>query len=222
MAESGTHERERAAAEARLTGHFADLGQQKHAALLGMWIFIASEVLFFGVLFTLYASYRATYPEAFAEAAKHTDMALGVIMTYVLLTASFLVAAAMHTVRADRKGATALLFLAAAGLAVLFLGLKGWEWYRHFQEGLFPGRYYAFEELEGPGPMAFYMLYYFMTGLHFIHVAVGVVLLAAIGWRARSAYNRYYHTPVEVGGMYWHFVDIVWLFLWPIFYLMRA
>lgn len=209
-------------ANPHLQEHFENLVKQTHAAHLGMWIFLCSEILFFAVLFTLYAAYRATYPEAFAEAARHTDLLLGTTMTYLLLAASFLVALAVGAIRGSRSRAASLLLAGATGLGAVFLALKILEYREHFADGIYPGHYYHFAELPGHGAMAFFTLYYLMTGLHFLHVAVGVALLAWLSWRARrDAYDRDYHTPLELGGMYWHFVDIVWLFLWPVFYLMR-
>lgn len=209
-------------ARERLQEHFQDLESQAHASQLGMWAFLASEVLFFVGLFTLYAAYRATHPRTFSEAVRHTDLWLGSANTYVLLGASLLVALAVHAVRRERPRRASRLLAWAAVLGVLFLGLKGAEYWRHFQEGIFPGAYYAFETLPGRGARAFFTLYYFMTGLHALHVAGGIGVLGWLSWRARrGAYGSEWHTPLELGGMYWHFVDIVWLFLWPMFYLVK-
>ena len=207
---------------AHLKRHFQDLGQQTHAAQLGMWVFLASEVLFFTGFFTLYAAYRITYPEAFARAVEHTDLWLGTANTYILVIASFLVALAVGAIRDDRPKRSSRLLAAASGLGVLFLLLKGIEYVHHFSEGIYPGAYYHLADLPGPGAQVFFSLYYFMTGLHAIHVIGGVILLAALAWRARKgSYSSTWHTPIELGGLYWHFVDIVWLFLWPMFYLMK-
>ena len=215
--------------ESHLKSHYHDLGQQAHAAQLGMWVFLASEVLFFGALFVLYAASRARWPHAFAAAADHTTLFLGTANTYVLVLASWLVAMAVGTIRKSPGGRSrearraALLLGGAAVLGALFLILKAWEYGRHFREGIFPGAYYHFDKLPGPGAEAFFNLYYLMTGLHALHVTGGIVMLSWLAMRARrGAYDGRWHTPLELGGMYWHFVDIVWLFLWPIFYLMRA
>jgi cytochrome c oxidase subunit 3 len=209
-------------ARARLQEHFETLGKQTHAALLGGWIFLASELLFFAALFTLYSGYRAAYPEAFRLASQHTDLMLGTIMTYVLLTASLLVAIAVGALRGERRTLAAVMLAAAALLGALFLGLKLVEYAEHFRDGLYPGRFLDSPALDGRGARIFFTLYYLMTGLHFLHVAGGVVLLSVLAWLTRrGAYCAAYHTPVEVGGLYWHFVDIIWLFLWPMFYLWR-
>jgi cytochrome c oxidase subunit III len=202
--------------------HFEDLEQQAHASHLGMWVFLASEVLFFGVLFTLYAGYRAAFPHQFALAARHSDLLLGTINTYLLLIASFLVATSLAAIKLDRGRLAALLLWGAALLGVVFLAIKLLEYSHHFAEGIYPGRYYTLAELPGRGPMAFFTLYYVTTGLHFLHVAGGVLLLSWIGWRARRGdFDAVWHTPLELSGMYWHFVDLVWLFVWPCFYLLR-
>jgi cytochrome c oxidase subunit III len=202
--------------------HFEDLEQQTHASHLGMWVFLAGEVLFFGVLFTLYAGYRSAYPKEFALAARHSDLVLGTVNTYLLLIASFLVACSVSTIRQGRSRIAAWLLWGTALLGTIFLAIKLTEYRHHFDEGIFPGRFLAHPELSGRGPEAFFTLYYVTTGLHLLHVAGGVLLLGWIGWRAwRGDFDPAWHTPLELGGMYWHFVDIVWLFVWPCFYLLR-
>ncbi len=225
VASSGSDGRTRSPAERaaeHLETHFEDLGKQTHAALLGMWIFLATEVLFFGGLFALYASYRVAYSHSFALAAQHTDLDLGTIGTYVLLTGSFCVALAVGAIRVDRNKLASLLLWAAALTALAFLALKFTEYGHHFSEGLYPGRFYRFPELRNRGAHAFFTLYYLMTGLHALHVIGGFVILSVLAIRAwQGAYDSTYNTPLELGGMYWHFVDVVWLFLWPFFYLLR-
>lgn len=211
-----------AATATHLESHFEDLAKQTHAARLGMWVFIGSEALLFSALFALYAAYRAAYPAAFRAAAGHTDLALGSLMTGVLLTSSFLVAMGLARVRASRpRGATG--FLAGALLlGILFLAMKGMEYAEHFRAGLYPGVGYRSTTLPGAGANIFFTLYYAMTGLHALHVLGGVVLLLWLAWGVRAGrLNAAYHTPLELGGMYWHFVDVIWVFLWPLFYLLR-
>ncbi len=201
---------------------FQDLAQQKHAATLGMWIFLVSEMLLFGGLFTLYAAYRALHPHAFAAGATATDLVLGTANTYVLLTASFLVAAALHSVRHDHHRSAWRLLASAAVLGVVFLALKGLEYAHHFASGAFPGAWNRDPKLASAGGDAFWALYYLMTGLHALHVIGGIAILSLLAfWTRRRLYGPAYDTPVELGGMYWHFVDVVWLFLWPMFYLLR-
>lgn len=206
----------------RLRPHFQDLAQQTHAARLGMWIFIGSEALLFAALFALYAAYRVAYPEAFRAAAGYTDLPLGTAMTVVLITSSFAVAAATAALRDDESRAAVRGLGVAVALAFAFLGLKAIEYTLHFRDGIFPGPAYRFEALPAAGANVFFNLYYVMTGLHALHVLSGIAIL---GWLARAVrggrLDGVYHTPLELGGMYWHFVDIVWVFLWPLFYLLR-
>ncbi len=198
------------------------MSSQTHGAQFGMWVFIASETVMFSALFALFSAYRTSFPDAFKEGARVTVLWMGSAGTVTLLLASFLVAAALSFVRADRLRAGSASLFGAAGLGALFLVFKFWEWGIHFGEGIYPGTYYHFDKLPPPGGSAFFTLYYVMTGLHAIHVIGGIILLSVLAWRTRRrAYGPEYDTPVELGGMYWHFVDIVWLFLWPCFYLIH-
>jgi cytochrome c oxidase subunit 3 len=208
----------------RLRVQFEDLEQQTHAAQLGMWIFMASEVLFFSGLFALFVAYRFEYGDAFRQAATHTDLGLGTANTFILLTSSLLVVLSIHAVRNSWRRASVVWLLAGTiVLGVIFLGLKLLEYLHHFREGFFPGPYYSNTELPGRGARMFFDLYYAMTGLHAVHVMIG---LALMGWLIvlvrRGRLDADYHTPLELCGIYWHFVDVVWVFLWPLFYLLRA
>jgi cytochrome c oxidase subunit 3 len=208
----------------RVQVQFQDLEQQTHAAELGIWAFMASEVLFFSGLFGLFAAYRFQYGDLFREAARHTDLALGTANTFILLTSSLLVAGAVHVVRqGSRTKAAARMLLVSIALGAVFLALKILEYAHHLRDGLAPGPWYHNADLPGRAPRVFFNLYYGMTGLHAIHVFVGMLLLAWIAWRLhRRDFDAEYHTPLELVGIYWHFVDVVWVFLWPMFYLMRT
>jgi cytochrome c oxidase subunit III len=211
------------AAAGRLQEHFADMDGQTHAARLGMWAFLASEILFFSGLFTIYTAERARFGHAFAEATRHADLLLGSANTVILLTSSLLVALAVFAIRQDRSRHASRLLLATAALGVLFLVLKGIEYAHHISEGILPGNYYRYDELPGPGAAMFFGLYYLMTGLHALHVLGGIVLMTWIARRTRNGdFGPAWHTPLELAGLYWHFVDIVWLFLWPLFYLVHG
>jgi len=168
------------------------------------------------------ASLLANGP-AFAEAARHTDLGLGTANTFVLLTSSYLVVlAATGPKRGTSNGSIAWLLGGAIGLGIVFLALKLLEYLHHFREGIFPAASYGDAALPGNGARMFFTLYYFMTGLHALHVCIGVGLLAWLARRShRGDFTSIYSTPLELGGMYWHLVDIIWLFLWPMFYLMR-
>ncbi|HVV61503.1 MAG TPA: cytochrome c oxidase subunit 3 [Pseudolabrys sp.] len=206
--------------EAHPAFQFVDLRQQHDVAQLGMWVFLATEVLFFGGLILAYSAYRIGYPEGFAEAARHTKIVIGASNTAILLTSSFLVAWAVLIVRLREGRIAALLLWGAAALGVIFLVLKGVEYSEEYREHLIPGLNFA---LDGPNAGAiklFFAFYFVATGLHAVHVAVGIVVLVVIGIRARQdAYSDRYHSPITVAGLYWHFVDIVWIFLFALIYL---
>jgi cytochrome c oxidase subunit 3 len=206
--------------EPRPAVQFVDLRQQHEVAELGIWVFLATEVLFFGGLILAYCVYRIGDPTGFAEAARHTKIVIGTTNTAVLLTSSFLVAWAVTVARLNAGRLAALLLWAAALLGLVFLALKGVEYKLEYEEHLLPGL-----DFTATGPHArvaflFFSFYFVATGLHALHVAVGIVALGVIGLRAdRSAYSERYHAPITVAGLYWHFVDLVWIFLFALIYL---
>ncbi len=209
-------------AEARVREQFEDLAQQGHAARIGMWLFLGSEALLFAALFALLAGYRVAYPAEFQAAAGHTSFGLGVGMTLILLVSSFIMAESIELVRGDRLTTASWLLGIVVVLGGVFLGLKGWEWAVHFGDGIFPGRYYGFEELPGRGANIFFTLYYVMTGVHALHVVGGVAAVGAVlVMNRRRRFTPAYYTQLELVGLYWQFVDIIWLFLWALFYLLR-
>jgi cytochrome c oxidase subunit 3 len=200
---------------------FEDLDQQTEAAHLGMWLFLGTEVLFFGGLFAAYTVYRCAYPQAFADASKHLSIVFGALDTAVLLISSFLMALGVHAAQTGNRKWLILFLLGAAGFGGLFLCLHGFEYYKDFTEHHFPGRHFHYESgALSHKAQLFFVLYFIMTGLHSLHVIIGVGLLGAMAWMAwRGRFSREYYTPVEVAGLYWHFVDAVWVFLFPLFYL---
>ena len=209
-----------AAAASYVAHHFPNLRQQEHAARLGMWLFLATELLLFGGLFTAYSVYRFLFSEAFAEASRHLSVAAGTINTVVLITSSLTVALAHHFAHHGKGRPAALLLLVTLAFAGVFLLIKAWEWSHDFQEGLLPGRFFHSTELTANGAPMFFTLYFILTGLHGLHVVIGMGVLAVLMvlcWR--GAYDHGYSTPVELGGMYWHLVDLVWIFLYPLLYL---
>ena len=203
-----------------LQEQFDDPVQQREAATLGMWAFLATEILFFGVLFAGYTYCRVVFPDAFAQGSRHTDMLLGTLETAVLLTSSCAVALSVREVQlGGRRLATALLAVTAA-LGLTFLVMHGFEYYAEYEEGLIPAIHYTQQGVYAHGVEIFYCLYYFITGFHSIHVTVGVVLMIVMAWRTwHCAYDADYHTPLELTALYWHLVDIVWIFVYPLIYL---
>jgi cytochrome c oxidase subunit 3 len=206
----------------RLYEQYQDLDRQAHAARLGMWVFLATEVLLFAGLFALYGAYRTMYPEAFQAAIAHNNVVIGAVNTLILITSSLTVALSLHHVRADRPRSAGVLLGFSIGCGLLFLILKGVEYANHFHEGIFPGTAYRFAELDAYGARMFFSLYYLLTGLHGIHVIVGMGLLT---WLMFGAFTRAYSASrsvhVELGALYWHLIDIIWIFLFPMLYLMH-
>ncbi len=210
--------------EARLLEHFEDMEKQRHAAKLGMWIFLGSELLFFNGLFTIYAFYRVAYPVHFRGAIEHNIKWLGTINTAVLVAGSLCVALAANFLRMGRRLIAVVLTLCTALAGVTYVVIKSIEYGIHFSEGIYPGgvgRFY--QEHPEPGFKVFFTSYFATTGLHVIHVAGGVILLTWMAWwihRDRVGPAGAYR--LGIAGLYWHFVDIIWLFLWPMYYLLGA
>ncbi len=203
-----------------LAEQFDDLRQQREAATLGMWVFLSTEVLMFGGLFTTYAVYQSSYPVAFHQGSQHLYTWIGVANTAVLLTSSFFVALAVHALKDGFSSASARNLFIAAGLGGVFLVLKIVEYYLDVHEGLLPWYRYRAIGLHPQHVRLFLVFYWFMTGLHALHMIIGVIVLMILGLLTRRGrYSAAYHNPVEVGGLYWHFVDIVWIFLLPTLYL---
>jgi cytochrome c oxidase subunit 3 len=199
---------------------FDDAGQQRDAATMGMWIFIATEILFFGGMFLGYTVYRSAYPQAFAEASRHTLVVFGGINTAVLLISSTVMAFAVRAARANRRGLLGFLLVVTASLGALFLVIKGFEYAHEITEHLLPGRNFQIEANDPPRAEMFFYLYWLMTGVHALHVAIGVALLAFFALRAWFTNGFQNHDmPVDLLGLYWHFVDVVWVFLFPLIYL---
>lgn len=206
----------------RLHEHFESFGKQEHAGRLGMWLFLASELLLFAALFGLYASYRTMYPEDFQAASEHNDVALGTTNTVVLITSSFTVAWSIHAIRRGRRRVAIACLLATVGFGFVFLALKSVEYAHHITEGILPGAYYSFHELETRGVVLFFTMYYIMTGLHALHVIAGMVFVAYAAFATwRGAITAEHNTLLENAGLYWHLVDLIWIYLWPLLYLLR-
>jgi cytochrome c oxidase subunit 3 len=206
-----------------LAHHFEHLGQQKEASALGMWLFIAQEIMFFGGLFLAYAVYRNLYFRGFAEASAHLDWKLGAFNTAVLIGSSLTMALAVHAAALGRRKAIALWLVATIVLGCVFLGVKVVEYGDKFEHHLVPGPGFRYEGQEARHAEIFFSLYFAMTGLHALHMVVGIPILAYMAWAGwRGRFGPEYHTPVEMTGLYWHFVDIIWIFLFPLLYLLGA
>lgn len=207
-------------AHAALQEQFEEMPQQKEAATLGMWAFLATEVLFFGTMFMSYIVYRHAYPQAFALASHHTIVLFGTINTAILLTSSLTMALAVHAARGNDVQWLFRFLLMTILLAVAFMVVKGLEYREDVSEHLWPGPHFRADL--PPQAQIFWVLYWIMTGVHAIHVTVGVGVLSVMAWMAsRRKFSDAYYTPVEMAGLYWHFVDIIWIYLYPLLYLIH-
>jgi cytochrome c oxidase subunit 3 len=197
---------------------YEDLRHQSDTALIGMWLFLATEILFFGALLFTYMIYRLWYPDGFIEAVRHADMLIGTVNTAVLLTSSFtLTAGLIHAKAGDMRRLVHACY-ATVALGLIFMSLKAIEYVVDFREHLVPDANFALADHDGA--RIFYLFYYTATGVHLVHLAIGIGLVLYIARRARRGdFSGRYHTPVEVVGLYWSFVDLVWLFLYPLIYL---
>jgi cytochrome c oxidase subunit III len=183
-------------------------------------VFLATEVLFFGGMFLGYAVYRGAYHSAYAEASRHLDVWLGGINTAVLLSSSLTMALAVHAAQSGGRRTVILFLIATILLGSVFLGIKGIEYYHKYEEHLIPGGHFEFPGSNAPHVRIFFSFYFAMTGMHALHMIIGIGLLSVITFMAsKGKFDANYYTPVEMSGLYWHFVDIVWIYLFPLLYL---
>lgn len=202
--------------------HFQTLSQQASAAKLGMWLFLAQEVLFFSGLFMAYIAFRSLYPETWLAAHEHLSATMGGINTVVLLFSSLTMALAVRGAQTNDKAATVKYLAITIACAFAFLVVKYFEYSSKFEHGFLPGSLYHGHEFIPGRPELFFSVYFMMTGLHGIHVIAGIGVLFWILKRAnRGDFSSAYYTPVENVGLYWHLVDLVWIFLFPLLYLVR-
>ena len=208
-----------------LAHHFEDLAQQKEASSLGMWVFLVTEIMFFGGLFCAYLIYRRASFAAFAEASATLDIGLGAFNTAVLIGSSLTMALAVWSAQMSRRKLLVAFLLATFALGGVFLGVKYIEYAHKFHEHHVPGPHFEWGEageaaVAGHGAEMFFSLYFAMTGLHASHMVVGMGLILWLlvpAWKGR--FSGEYYNPIECFGLYWHFVDIVWIFLFPLLYL---
>jgi cytochrome c oxidase subunit 3 len=209
------------AAPPALAHHFDNLDQQREATTLGMWVFLVTEVLFFGGLFTVYTVYRAWYPDAFAAASHELDVVLGTVNTAVLITSSLTMALAVHAAQLNQRKLLTVFLVLTIALGAAFLGIKSVEYYHKFVEHHVPGPGFQFEKEYARHAQLFFSLYFLMTGLHALHMIIGIgIMLWMLWWARRGIITAEYYSPIEISGLYWHFVDIVWIFLFPLLYLL--
>jgi cytochrome c oxidase subunit 3 len=200
---------------------FDSAEQQQESATLGMWLFLVTEIMFFGGLITCYVVYRNLYVEGFIAASKELNLWLGAANTAVLICSSLTMAMAVHCAQLGKRKATVVFLILTVILGCAFLGVKAVEYHEKFTHHHVPGPNFHFEEAEYARPaQMFFSLYFAMTGLHALHMVIGVGLMSWLIYHAsRGRYSPQYYSPVEMCGLYWHFVDIVWIFLFPFLYL---
>ena len=197
--------------------------QQKDASTLGMWIFLITEIMFFGGMFLAYTYYRSVYPDVFAVASSSLNVYIGAANTVVLLCSSLTMVLAVRAAQLGRRKAIVTYLILTLLLGGAFLGVKAYEWHEKFVEHHIPGPGFHLEGLPAAAQghaQLFFSLYFGMTGLHALHMIIGVgMLLTLIYYARKGRYTAEYMTPVDLSGLYWHFVDIIWIYLFPLLYL---
>lgn len=209
------------AATHHVAHHFDTAEQQFESSKLGLWLFLATEVLLFGGLFVAYILFRALYPDMFAEAHHHLDKVMGAVNTVVLICSSLSMAMAVHYVQNNNRKVAIRLLAFTVFCGAAFMVVKFFEYKAKFEHHLFPAdANFSMTNLTHGNPKIFFSLYFLMTGLHGVHVLVGVSLIAWMIIRVRrSEFSSEYYTPVELTGLYWHLVDLIWIYLFPLLYL---
>jgi cytochrome c oxidase subunit 3 len=206
-----------------LQHHFYSMEQQLEASTLGMWLFLVTEVMFFGGMFLAYIVYRVLYPEAWVLGSNHLDVVMGALNTAVLICSSLTMALAVRAAQTSNRGAQIVNLVLTIFFGSIFLVVKYFEYAEKFEHHLVPGRHFDMTLPQAAQQQLFFSIYFMMTGIHAIHMVVGIglmLVILAMAWRGR--FSAEYYTPVEMSGLYWHFVDIVWIFLFPLLYLLGA
>jgi cytochrome c oxidase subunit III len=203
-----------------LRHHFADMEQQREASEMGMWVFLITEIMFFGGMFCAYMVYRYLYYTAWVAGSEAMDFWWGTINTVVLICSSLTMALAVRSAQIGRRNMLVGLLIVTMLLGCVFLGIKAIEYHGHWIEHQFPGAQFHFDGPDARHVEVFFSLYWAMTGFHALHMLIGVVavgFIAFFSWQGK--YGPDYYNPVENTGLYWHFVDIVWIYLYPLLYL---
>ncbi len=210
-------------AELAVREQFHSPAQQRETSTAGMWIFLITEVMLFGGLFTAFAVYRVSHPQAFTIGSAEMEYVLGAVNTAVLICSSFTMAMAVHSAELGKRGRLAGFLIATILIGLVFLAIKFTEYYLHYRDHKLPGFWFEQSGPQGPYVQMFFVFYFIMTGLHAIHMMVGEGILATMLLRtALGSFSESYHTPIELSGLYWHFVDTIWVFLFAIFYIPGA
>jgi cytochrome c oxidase subunit 3 len=194
--------------------------QQRQSSTLGMWVFLITEIMFFGGMFAAYMIYRISYPNAFFDSSEHMNFWAGTINTVVLITSSVTVVLAIHAIQFGMNKLAAFYWVVTLAFGLTFLGIKAYEYHEHWVHHLFPGAHFIGVGHDAVHSEIFFVLYFTMTGFHALHMVIGAGLVTWILRRTlRGDFTPTYHNPVENVGLYWHFVDLVWIYLYPLLYL---
>jgi cytochrome c oxidase subunit III len=205
---------------AALGHHFSTLEQEHEAAEFGMWLFLMTELMLFGGLFLAYIFYRTVYSNGFAEGSRHLELSYGGPNTIILIVSSLTMVLAVRSARLGARRRLTWYLLATAALGILFMVIKGAEYYKHYVDGMVPVLNWTYSGPFTNQVQLFFFAYFALTGLHSLHLTIGIVLvLIAAAMAGRGAFLLDHHIPLEMIGLYWHFVDMVWMFLLPLLYL---
>lgn len=200
--------------------HFKSAFHEFDSSKFGMWLFLVTEILIFGGLFVAFIIFQGLYPAAFKAAHLELNRTMGAINTVVLLTSSLTMALAVGYAQRSEKQKTTLMLLITLACAAIFMVVKYFEYTHKFHLGIFPAGFYTYQGITEPEAPIFFSLYFMMTGLHGIHVLIGMILIGWVIFRNnRGDFNKNYFTPVELVGLFWHLVDLIWIFLFPLLYL---
>lgn len=203
-----------------LRHHFENMEQQSGASSMGMWVFLITEIMFFGGMFMAYLAYRYEYFQAWQEGSQHMDFWIGTVNTAVLICSSLTMVLAVLAIQQGRRRLTSVMLSVTLCFAIAFLVLKGMEYHGHWLAHEFPGPSFHFAGIDPRHVEMFFVLYFVMTGFHALHVLIGIGLVSTILYmNERGHFSADYHNPVENVGLYWHFVDLVWIYLYPLLYL---
>ncbi len=218
---AGVHEH---AHHERQQHHFVSMEQQFDASKMGMWLFLITEILLFSGMFVAYAVYRVMNPEVFFGVSKLLDWKLGGFNTIVLLASSFTVALGIHYIQKNDQKKMIWCLIITVICACIFMVVKYFEYTGKFSHGIFPGEFYHphgdYAQYDFPYAPQFFSIYYVMTGIHGLHVLIGIGIFIWLIVRANKGhFTNEYYTPIELSGLYWHLVDIIWIFLFPLLYL---
>lgn len=202
--------------------HWETMEQQHEGNILGMWLFLITEVMLFGGLFASYVIFRVLYPDVYEASSLFQNVTIGTINTAILIASSLTMALAVRSAQLANRRSLIIFLVLTAILGLVFVGFKGYEYYEHWHEGLVPGLYWDDHHHHlDPRAQLYFFLYFTMTGLHAVHMIIGIgIVVTLAAYAARGRFLGPFFAPVELMGLYWHFVDVVWVFLFPLLYLL--